>query len=97
MLDTEINSLHGLLIIAVVEYWHGKVLFEQNDSIIRDRLSEYLLEKIHVEISGIEWDEDVLLIEKGCAGATIIFVDENGKEKRVDFETAITKTLVHER
>ena len=97
MLDTEKSSLHGQLIIAVVEYWHTKVLFEQNDAIIRNRLSKYLSDKINVEISGIEWNDDVLLIEKGCAGATITFIDENGKEKRIDFQTAITKTIVNER
>jgi hypothetical protein len=93
--DRELPSFHGQLIGKVIEYWGTQVLFEQNDSVIREKLSKILKSKINIETK-VNWDMSPGLIDKGMAVGDISYLDENGIARVMTFTITATEAKARE-
>jgi len=92
--DRKLHSFHGQLIGKVIEYWGAQVLFEQNDSMLRNKLSEILKSKLNIKTE-IYWNMGPELIDRGMVVGDIAYLDENGVTRVMSF--TITATEVKSR
>ncbi len=93
--DRELPSFHGQLISRVIEYWGSQVLFKQNDSILRNKLSEILKSKLNIETE-IYWNMGPELIDKGMVVGDISYLDENGVNRVMSFTITATEAKARE-
>ena len=89
-------SFHGRLIKTVVEQWGLQSMFEQNDTQLRDNLSNVLksyLPNIELEV---RWDSNPTHIDNGAISGDVFFIDENGLQRVANFYIIATMTKIKE-
>lgn len=92
----EKKSFHGSLIKVIVEEWSSRVLFEQIDSKILNKLQSMLESYIPTIEAMVTWNIKPEDIDRQLVNGGIFFIDENNNKKVIHFTVLNTKTIINE-